>query len=155
MLRVDRPQALERVAAEIGQGAFDQVAAGDQRLLVGERHPTTAAQRGEHGGKGGHAGRRDHDDLGAVEGRELLEAAGSPSLTGEVARAAVVAPGPRIRPVDELGGELVASAAGGQSDQREMIAMRSDHLQRLSTDRTGRPEQDDPGHRLKPATSSA
>ena len=45
MLAVNRPQAVQGIAAAAVEGATDEVAAGDQRLLVRQRYAPAAVER--------------------------------------------------------------------------------------------------------------
>ena len=62
--------------------ARDQVPAGDERLLVGQRHAPPRAQRGEDRRQCGHAGGGHHDEVDAVERGQL----GQPALGPAVGR---------------------------------------------------------------------
>ena len=60
-------------AAQAARQRHDEVAAGDQRLLVGRRHDLAGPQRGEHRPQADDAARADDDEVDVVAGREPLE----------------------------------------------------------------------------------
>ena len=64
--------AATRAAQRAGE-RHDEVAAGDERLLVGRGDDLAGAQRGEDRPKADHAARADDDEVDVVAGRERLE----------------------------------------------------------------------------------
>ena len=79
VLAVDRSQQIERIAAKLVEQRRDEVAAGDEGLLVGERHATAGAQCRQDGRQRRHAGGGDDHELDAVERRQLGRARPPPS----------------------------------------------------------------------------
>ena len=176
VLRVDRPQPGERRGERVarvrcrtrrGQArrlGHDEVAARDERLLVGGRHDLAGAQRSQDGPQRDHAARTDDDDVHVVPGGEGHE--GSVSAHADDARRQVELHvlvrqrhGSRAQ-ASCLGLQLRRVAPRRQRHHAETIRMALEHLHGLEADAAGRPEQRDaetpvlsqrgPGHRAQP-----
>ncbi len=147
MLTVDRPQPVQPVCIASLEGSVDEVTTGHERLLVRQRHSTAGTESREDGGQRGHAGRRDDDEVDALERRELHEPVRR--------RCTVMRPGGRIGPCRQLRLPHRATMPGGEGDHPEPVAQPVDDLERLPADRARRTEDRDPPHARNPATSMA
>jgi hypothetical protein len=114
VLRIDWPQPAERaaLARQRAGDRHDEVAAGDEGLLVGGCHDFAGAQCGEHRSKADDPAGGDDNQVDVVARREVFEE--GRIVHGEARH---------VRPVTCL---LLAQerfvAAGGESDDPEPVA---------------------------------
>ena len=146
VLAVDRPQTVPAAGRP-----DDQLAAHDQRLLVGEGDPLPRFQRGQRGDEP----RRAHDAVqhrygrshpgqldDALRSREALDPRERPFALGLAPRLPV---GNRDRLGARLRGqsvELPPLREAGQADDPEPIAELADDVDRARPDRAGRSQKD-------------
>ena len=145
-----------RASASARGERHDQVAAGDERLLVGGRDDLAGPQRGEHRPEADDAARGDDDEVDVVPRRESLERvrvrgrravpAGSSSRAAASASASATTRG-RTAPA---GREGLGVATGGQRRRPGRRPGRAaQDVERLAADRPGRAEQRDADRRRR------
>ena len=120
------------LAAALVAHLRDDRAARDQALLVGQREPLAVPQRAERRREAGEADDRVEHDVGLGMRGELLER-----------RGVVAAEAGRIGTEAELRGlrrERLGVAARGQRDEPVIVRMAAQHVERLATDRSRRPQ---------------
>ena len=156
VLAVDRAKPLERVAAQLVEQRRDQVTAGDERLLVGERHAPPRAQR--------RRARRAVRPCRWSPPRRARRrrawparrARPPPSGRGRAPRRPASAHHQRADGQAASCSAIGAFAVGaGQRHHLEALGVASDDLERLAADRSGRAEDRDAGQITRPAASSA
>ena len=127
-----------------------EVAAGDQRLLVGRGHDLAGPQRREHRPEADDTARPDHDQVDVVAGREGLERVG-PAHAVRAGRQ--VQAGQRGLVTERDGGRPEPGGLFGQErpvrpgrqrDDPERVGVPGQHVDGLSADRPGRADQGDP-----------
>ncbi len=163
VLRIDRAQPRERDRERIagvggralgGPGAclaHDEVAARDERLLVGGRDDLAAPQRREHRPQRDDAARAHDHEVDILPRRDGLEGvvAADPSRPGrELERRGVVgqADDGRSEPRG-LRAQLVRVAAAREGDDAEPVGVLLEDVHRLTADAPGRAQQGDAGPR--------
>ena len=133
VLAVDGTEPLPRSAGE----PADEVAGGDQHLLVREGNSLAVLEGGDRRPQGGDAGRRDEHEIGVGIGRERGERGGSQS-------------GARGRELHRELGEHVGVAIRAERDDLQAIGVRAHHVEGLPSDGPRRAEDREPdalGHR--------
>ena len=146
VLGVDRQDPRARRLGERG----DELAADDQRLLVGERQVDPLAERHDRRAKARRADDRVQHEVGRGLEHQLDEAlrpgvhgARRPRLRRQLGAVLVgqgdLRDGVRARLLDER----LPGGARREADQLELVGG-VDHLERLHADRAGRPEYEDP-----------
>ena len=146
-----------RVAATRGgQSArerHDEVAAGDERLLVGRGDDLAGAQRGEDRAEAddaaGRRRRRDRRRRGsrAPRGRRAGDAAVPAAGRGRASAASSPSATTPARSRAACSARSVAFAAGREGDDPERVRVRGEDVERLASDRAGRAEEGDAGVR--------
>ena len=171
VLRIDRPQPGQRAregVPGIDRRAFgrpcaserhDEVAAGDEWLLVGRGDDFARGERGEHRAEADDAACTDDDEVHVVARGQLLERVrpadpfrargqlqgGGRPLVGDADRG-------RMQE-RHLFREDVGGPPGRQRDDSECLGMAGEHLDRLAADGPGTAEERDPDRSLgRPAT---
>ena len=131
--------------------AHDEVAARDQRFLVGGRDDLAAPQRREHRPQRDDAARAHDHEIDVLPGRDRLEGVipADPSRSGrEVERRGVVGQahdgGPQPR---RLRAQLVRVASARERDDAEPVGVLLEDVHRLTADAPGRAQQGDAGPR--------
>ena len=148
VLGVDRQQL-----SRLGEPR-DELAADDERLLVGERERLVGRERGDRGAQTGSAHERVEHDVGLGAGRELDDRLGagldprngSPAATLARARSAAASGRERDARHAELARlreqELVARVCARAHDL-DLVGVRRGDFERLAPDRAGRAENRD------------
>ena len=131
----------------------DQLAADDERLLVGQRQVDALPQRGHRRAQPGGADERVEHEVGARVEHQAHEPLGAdqhlavrPRLGRAGAGVGVGQRDPRDAVLGRLRDERLPRALGRQPDQLELLGARDD-VERLRADRAGRAEDEQaPGH---------
>src|SRR5690606_7150658 len=157
VLGVDGDDLLARAG-----GGVDEVAADDERLLVGERKAAPRSQRGEGRGQPDRPDDAVEDDVGAAAGElggrggagedlDVGEGGGQLGGGGGVGHR----DGGDAEPSGLLG-EEGGVAAGGEAGDPEPVGVAGDDVERLGADRAGGAEHHHGGgHRTRSWTRSA
>ena len=161
MLRVDRAQPGERARVRVGlvrggpgggqraRQRHHEVAAGDERLLVGRGHDLPCAQCREHRAQADDPARADDDEVDVVACRERLEGVRATDAlrAGRQVQAGYRRPvserdGRRTQPGGLLGEER-AIRTGRERDDPERLRVAREDIHSLAADRTGGADQGD------------
>ncbi len=158
MLRVDRAKPGEgtphggnrRAIREATSQRHDQVAAGDEGLLVRRRDGLARFERREHRAEADHAAGGNHDQVDVLARSQPDKRVGT-ALAGGIGRQLersdrhLVSQGDHGRSHARglLGKERTVGARGERHDP-EGLRVRSQHVDRLPPDRSGGTEEGDP-----------
>jgi hypothetical protein len=132
----------------------DQLAADDQRLLVGQRQVDPLGERDDRRAEAGAADDRVEHQIRVRRGHELDQAlrAGEhlalcPRLRGARRDVGVRERDPAHAVSARLRDQRLVGRAGREAHDLERITRAGDDVERLGADRPGRPEDEEPLHR--------
>ena len=130
-----------------------EVAARDERLLVGGGDDLAGSQGREDRPEADDAAGPDDDEVDVVADRQRLEGVGAADALGAGGRSIAARPAGSARATarrtqaGRLLGERRGIGPGGQRDDLEGGGVRGEDVDRLAPDRAGRAEQRDPASR--------